>query len=101
VCTRGSNRAAPRGPSTSPLGVVLKRVVAASLLAPLVGALLYSSAELVTSSYPGGLPEFFATILVAYIFAASATLSLRYPPIFFSVGLSSSAGGLLWPPALS
>jgi len=79
LCARGAWVALLGGRSTPPLGVVTKRVVAAFLLAPLVGALLYSSPGLVTSGYPRGFSEFLATTLVAYMFAALATLAIALP----------------------
>jgi hypothetical protein len=58
---------------------VTTRAVAAFLLAPLAGALLYSSAGLVASSYVGGFSEFLVTLVVAYVFAGSATLVIALP----------------------
>jgi hypothetical protein len=79
LCDRGPHRAWSSGPSTSPLGVVAKRVVAAFFLAPLAGALLYASTALLAHTLPGGFSEFLVTILLAYMFAASGTVAIALP----------------------
>jgi len=58
---------------------VTKRVLAAFLVAPLVGALLYGTAGLAGSTFVGGLYDFLVMILVVYLFAASATVLVALP----------------------
>ena len=79
VCACGASGRWRAGPSTQPLGVVTKRLVAAFLLAPLVPAVLYSSISWMLISLSGGISEFFVTAFVVYLAAAWGTLLLALP----------------------